>query len=60
MSNRIQVCRRRFAWKVGDTYLGVWERRSPREWAHSSFKEVPLLSFVIFRPEVVERKKNPR
>lgn len=55
-TQRIQVKHRRFKVKTGNTFVGVWECRSLREWAYRSYREAPLISLVIPRDEA-DRKK---
>lgn len=57
MRERIQVNGRRFYMKAGITFVGVWESRSLREWAYLSFKDAPLILFVIPRPDSIDRKQ---
>jgi hypothetical protein len=57
MMNRIQVRRRRFGYKVGNTFLGVWEMPSSWQRAHRGYKDAPLICFAIPRPDAVDRKQ---
>jgi len=50
---RIQVCRRRFRVEVGNSFLGVWERRG--KW--DVYRPEPEVAFVIPLPEEFDRKK---
>lgn len=51
-TQRIKVQGRRFAYKVGITFIGVWEQRSLREWL---FRKDKTISFVFPRPDEVKR-----
>jgi len=50
----IQVNRRRFAYMLGNTFLGVWELK-PLDPA-LRVQRYQKLSFVFERPDTVERK----
>src|SRR5262245_23878761 len=53
--NRIQIHGRRFAWKTGSTFLGVWELMPVKPiWRLTLRKR---LSFAIPRPDSIDRKQ---
>lgn len=54
-TNKIQVHRRRFAYKAGNTFLGVWELKPVSPLLR--LRCYQKLSFVIPRPDAVDRKK---
>jgi hypothetical protein len=53
MTQRIQIHRRRFAYKVGNTFVGVWELTpiSPI----LRLRHYQKLSFVVPRPDAIDR-----
>jgi hypothetical protein len=53
--NRIQVHRRRFSYKIGGTFLGVWELTPVSPLLR--IRHYQKLSFAIPRPDEVDRKK---
>jgi hypothetical protein len=54
--NRIQVKGRRFSFKAGNTFLGVWER-GRRTIDGGVYYGRGSLSFVIPRPDAIDRKQ---
>jgi hypothetical protein len=53
--NRIQVHGRRFAWKTGNTFLGVWELMPAEPFLKLTLRS--RLSFAIPRPDAIDRKQ---
>lgn len=50
---KIQVCRRRFACEVGDTFVGVWELMPISPVLRLRYYQ--KISFVVARPDTIDR-----